>query len=131
MMTGTMGIVIGPSEPQDLGLERQGDTIVLSWNEPGIMGSSPIIGYRIFLDGMEIANLSSSQTTYVDGSVDLSLKHTYSVLAFNEDGEGVAVSIIYGAPGENNYFIYSAVALITIGAVSPLIWYSHRKVDKE
>jgi hypothetical protein len=131
IITGSMGIVIGPSEVQNINLERQGSSIVLSWDAPGMEGSSPILGYKVYRDGVEIANLSFSKLSHVDEDVDLTIEHTYSVLAFNEEGDGASVTINYEVPKTDDGYLYLAATLIVFGSALILVWLRRKTANKD
>jgi hypothetical protein len=90
---GTSTISLGPSAPTGLSATGSGTTVTLSWvNPPGDcgVGLPGPCGDDVFRDGVKIASIGYPNpvvTTYTDMNVPGG-SHTYTVAAYNENGDG-------------------------------------------
>ncbi len=76
-----------PSAPGNLTAYEHVGYITLTWNVPASNGWSTITGYRIYRDGVSIANVSANVTSYADYNVSKWTYYTYYVTAINSVGE--------------------------------------------
>jgi len=83
-----------PSAPQTLEALYANDNIILNWTAPISDGGSAITKYRIYRDttiglpdGINIANVTSGEQSYVDTQVSTGIRYYYVVTAVNNEGE--------------------------------------------
>ncbi|HSZ28424.1 MAG TPA: fibronectin type III domain-containing protein, partial [Pseudonocardiaceae bacterium] len=72
-----------PSAPAGLTATSTASTISLSWSAPSSGGTA--VGYQILRDGTVIA--ATQQTSYTDPSLPVSSSHSYTVEAFDANGD--------------------------------------------
>ena len=75
-----------PLWPRNLRAGMEVVWVNLSWDAPLHNGTSDIIGYRIYKDGVEIGSVPGTQQWYHDGDVEFGEVHTYYVRAINYAG---------------------------------------------
>ena len=96
-MPGAVSILIPeltePSAPLNLAVSESDGVVNITWEEPSDDGGSPILGY-ILLRGTtednleEIAQLEVDDFIYTDDSIEAGNTYHYTILAFNEIGNG-------------------------------------------
>jgi fibronectin type 3 domain-containing protein len=80
-----------PSTPQDPSGQATGQTsITITWNPSTNTGSSGLLGYHVYRDGVLIA--SPTTTTYTDTGLNPGTKYTYSVSAYDSSANGSTAS---------------------------------------
>ncbi len=77
-----------PGAPQNIKVAVGRDYVNLTWTAPRDNGGANITMYRIYRDGLLIANVSANQTWFNDTHVKENVNYTYYVTAVNAMGEG-------------------------------------------
>lgn len=87
-----------PSAPLDLAASETGGEVTLSWTTPLDDGGWPIAEYVVMRGDSEatvdVIDLVSDATTYVDGDVERGSTYYYAVLARNAVGEGPLSNVV-------------------------------------
>ncbi len=100
-----------PSAPQSVSALHYGDYVLLKWTPPSDNGGTHIIRYRVYRNGVCIANLSANLTEYVDKNIsDYSVPYSYTVSAVNsvgESSESNSTVISWKEPGMVSNLTYS------------------------
>ena len=118
-----------PGTPRDLivVLEPLSNKLLLNWQGPIDVGSSPILGYVVTRASPQLStqfviesNTGTSASTYLDTSADINGEYTYQVAAFSVVGTGpysnLAFWPIQTVPSDINYLITSdTLYVITTG----------------
>ncbi|MHA2250455.1 MAG: fibronectin type III domain-containing protein, partial [Candidatus Kariarchaeaceae archaeon] len=84
-------ILIAPDHPENLILSYTNGYIQLNWDEPLILGGTPVSNYSIYR-GLTVGSHSfldsTTQTSYIDTSIVEDVRYYYVVTAINIAGEG-------------------------------------------
>lgn len=100
---GPLQDVVAPPSPTDFEGEQSEADVHLSWESGEGDPILPVVGYRVYRDGEDIATVAAETTTYIDSLVDPGT-HTYTLAAFNGAGVEselagpVSVTVVEGQP---------------------------------
>jgi fibronectin type 3 domain-containing protein len=114
-----------PGAPTNVAATPGKGNIVISWTAPSSAGSSPITGYKVYLDmaggSRLIATVGAATLSYQDGNVTAGSTYLYHVTAQNAVGEGAASAQVSASPqsstSADNTMLYVAIALIAVVVV--------------
>ncbi|UCC93037.1 MAG: fibronectin type III domain-containing protein [Thermoplasmata archaeon] len=91
-----------PGYPLDLSVETGDGSVTLSWTAPAMDGGSAVLGYRVFRglqeDQLEEVASLGVTTSYLDVGLTNGEEYFYSVLAFNELGDGSGSEVLSAIP---------------------------------
>jgi subtilisin family serine protease len=80
--------------PMSLTTTSTGQDVVLSWDAPNPQ-SGTLAGYRVYRNGVAIAQLGRNQRTFTDTTITPGVSYRYHVVAINWLDETVASNIVY------------------------------------
>ena len=125
---------IEPTPPRKLRVEIGVGYLNLTWLRPVGNGTSPLIGYRIYRNGVLIATVSPDTLYYNDTSVKNGVEYEYYITAINSYGESAKSNEVRGIPGipskplnltacgGDGYVYLTWKTPKRVGA-SPILWY--------
>ncbi len=77
-----------PGIPTNLSASYGDSSVTLTWTAPADIGGSAIIAYTIYRDGVFLANQTIG-TSYTDNTVTNGVSYSYTVTAWNSEGESL------------------------------------------
>ncbi|MEZ5498976.1 MAG: fibronectin type III domain-containing protein [Steroidobacteraceae bacterium] len=92
-----------PSIPQNVSATaNSSQRIDISWSASTDTGGSGLGGYRVLRNGTQVASVGASTTNYSDGGLTPNTTYSYSVIAFDNDGNASSPSSAASAttPGD-------------------------------
>ncbi len=113
--------IVAPLAPENLGAVNGTGYVNLSWERPRGSGSSNITEYRIYRDGVPIANVSATQLWFNDTTVKNGVVYIYYVTAISDAGEGERSNEVEGeSTGEVPELSASIMAILLIISLAVL-----------
>ncbi len=110
------GTTAAPTVPGGLAVPSVSSTrVTLTWS-PATDASTPVTGYTVYRNGVSVGTTPSNGTTFIDVTTAGSTVYTYTVDAFNGNGQHSAPSVGLGVttPASSPRFIEgAAVSLAT------------------
>jgi titin len=124
-----------PGAPTGLTATSGVGKVTLNWLAPTATGGSAITAYKVYrsLVGAEenIANVSGSTLSYVDGTATVGTNYTYFVKAVNDVGTGAnsvqASATAQATSNTNNTMLYAGIAIVAIAIVAIAVVLMRRK----
>ncbi|NPA75165.1 MAG: hypothetical protein GXO25_03670 [Euryarchaeota archaeon] len=106
---------LAPNAPQ---CKAGNGYVLITWRPPSSNGSAPLIEYRIYRNGVYLANVSANQTWYNDTDVVNGVMYYYYITAVNSVGESQPSTPTRGMPEPavpelpNVWIIIALIALV-------------------
>ncbi|MHA2098858.1 MAG: fibronectin type III domain-containing protein, partial [Candidatus Kariarchaeaceae archaeon] len=80
-----------PGKPTDLSANYSDSSVTISWTAPADIGGTAIIAYTVYRDGAYLANQTVG-TSFTDNTVTNGVAYSYTVTAWNSEGESLESS---------------------------------------
>eukprot|EP01032_Pedospumella_encystans_P008206 gene8206-9767_t len=87
-----------PDAPMYLGVGASDASAVLSWAPPSFNGQSALLGYKVYKNNSQIADLSANLLTYTATGLTNGFSYDFKVLAYNAIGASAFTDVVSASP---------------------------------